>query len=379
MLSSDELSRLTTTLFSASMGKVDWEYFLAELSSQTGDICTHMFGYDLEANINIDLAAYGYAPEHIETYNQYYAELNAWAPGFVAHQAGVVVDCENMCRSEELVRTEFYNDWLRPQEDIVQGGGALLFKNDTRVFALGGNIRLKDSDRLKQRWLQTVHQLIPHMQQALEISRMLAGQKLETAIVAKEGLRRTPGLLVLSDRGRIIFANEIAQTMVSQGYPVSCDIQGNLTYGHDSEARRINANHFRHQLSSASPSFSVILPKVKRHRGYKLRFIKIDRDTQVLLPFDNMFGFSSACAMLLIEEVSSHIGVEDQLIGRFGFTQAEAEVALFLGEGVSTREIAEHRGVSIHTVRSQVKAAMAKLHTRRQTELVLEIHKLASS
>ena len=33
---------------------------------------------------------------------------------------------EAMCTREELEPTEFYNDWVRPQEDIVAGGGALL-------------------------------------------------------------------------------------------------------------------------------------------------------------------------------------------------------------------------------------------------------------
>jgi len=55
---------------------------------------------------------------------------------------------------------------------------------------------------------------------------------------------------------------------------------------------------------------------------------------------------------------------------RFGLTSSEAEVALGLGTGLTLREIADHRGTSLHTVRDQLKAALSKTGTRRQVELV---------
>ena len=43
---------------------------------------------------------------------------------------------DEMCDRRVVERSEFYNDWIRPQEDIVGGGGILLFKQQERVFAL---------------------------------------------------------------------------------------------------------------------------------------------------------------------------------------------------------------------------------------------------
>lgn len=66
-----------------------------------------------------------------------------------------------------------------------------------------------------------------------------------------------------------------------------------------------------------------------------------------------------------IEQVSA------TTIGRlFGFTAAEARAIEALCRGLSVAEYAREGGLSPHTVRNQLKAALAKSGTRRQAELV---------
>lgn len=54
----------------------------------------------------------------------------------------------------------------------------------------------------------------------------------------------------------------------------------------------------------------------------------------------------------------------------FGLTTATARVALNLAEGMSLQEIACEHGVSINTVRSQIRQVMERTGAHRQTELV---------
>lgn len=60
----------------------------------------------------------------------------------------------------------------------------------------------------------------------------------------------------------------------------------------------------------------------------------------------------------------------------YGFTQAEAEVALQIVAGRSPEDIACGRRVSVGTIRMQLKAAMSKLGVRRQAELVSRLAQL---
>jgi len=57
----------------------------------------------------------------------------------------------------------------------------------------------------------------------------------------------------------------------------------------------------------------------------------------------------------------------------FGLTRSDSEISLHLLAGKTLREISSLRGVSIHTVRNQIKSAMTKAGTNRQTDYVLRL------
>lgn len=57
----------------------------------------------------------------------------------------------------------------------------------------------------------------------------------------------------------------------------------------------------------------------------------------------------------------------------FHLTPAEAQVALALGDGASAELIAARRGVSIGTVRAQIKVVFSKLGVRRQAEVAARL------
>jgi DNA-binding CsgD family transcriptional regulator len=60
----------------------------------------------------------------------------------------------------------------------------------------------------------------------------------------------------------------------------------------------------------------------------------------------------------------------------YGMTAAETEIALQLAQGKTPEAIAQHRRVSIGTVRGQIKALLAKAGVNRQIELVARLNQL---
>ena len=61
---------------------------------------------------------------------------------------------------------------------------------------------------------------------------------------------------------------------------------------------------------------------------------------------------------------------KDLLRTSFGLTAAEADVAALLAEAHSALEIADLRGVTRETIKSQIKILMSKMGTSRQSEVV---------
>lgn len=62
---------------------------------------------------------------------------------------------------------------------------------------------------------------------------------------------------------------------------------------------------------------------------------------------------------------------------RHGLTRAEASLATQLALGKRLREIAQLRELSIHTVRTQLKACFARLGVRSQGELIRRLKALS--
>ena len=60
----------------------------------------------------------------------------------------------------------------------------------------------------------------------------------------------------------------------------------------------------------------------------------------------------------------------------YALTPAETQITEYLAEGQSAEFIATKRGVSVETVRTQIKAIMAKLGVSRQVELVVRLGEL---
>jgi DNA-binding CsgD family transcriptional regulator len=104
---------------------------------------------------------------------------------------------------------------------------------------------------------------------------------------------------------------------------------------------------------------------LKRDRGRAVivRIVPVEDEARDLLD-------SAALVMILLDPEDSPKLSPGMLGQTFGLTNAEARVAARLVCGESVQDIAETTGISVETVRSQIKALMAKTQTHRQPELV---------
>ncbi len=58
----------------------------------------------------------------------------------------------------------------------------------------------------------------------------------------------------------------------------------------------------------------------------------------------------------------------------WALTESEARAAKFLATGLATAQIARALGLSVHTVRTQLKSAMAKAGVHTQVALVVRLY-----
>lgn len=304
-------------------------------------------------------------PERQTSYFEYYASVN---PFFIEDQAGpnanwplLVVTDEDLFLKEDFVRTEYYNDFLRPQ-DIYAAAIVRLSRQDNFETTLNLSRPLRRGQFTKED-IRVAEQLQPHVVRALKINQSL-GPRTQIAAHLADVLDQSPhGLFLLDGAGAIRHANREAERLLAAGDGL-CSNGGQL-----SAARGFDRTLEQLVRRAASPdltlrsggSMSIMTP---------LREAPISLTVAPLRP--ERFGATPAgwvlvCATDLAREVKA----PDKLLGQlFGLTSAEARVALALFEGASPREAAARLGVSFNTVRNQMTRIFEKTQTHKQSDLV---------
>ncbi|MCI5075337.1 LuxR C-terminal-related transcriptional regulator [Oricola sp.] len=371
-LNGAQYAKLTRLIYASAFDQTNWQTVLDEVHKATGGVCAHLFGYDIPGNLSLGLTASGYAPEFIDSYNAYYGALNSWAPGFSDGDVGVVLPSQWMCPKEDLFRTEFYNDWVLPQENVAAGGGAMLFKDTSRMLAFGGNIRLKDEEKLEGSWLRTVGLLLPHLQQAFEISRVVSGQALELDLLHRRTMSDGGALMLLGGNGLLLFGNERSASMITEGGVLRDDHAGRVTFC-DPQADAMLSVCLRQLRDSGvapiSATFECVeaAPMARRYTCRAVRYVPEDHPAS---SFALLLGYLQSALLVTVSPAYSEAAAPDSFRLRHDLTESEMAIASGIADGLTLTELADLRSVSIHTVRNQLKAAMQKTGARRQAELV---------
>lgn len=366
----DELNELTALIYGAALDPSKWTVFLDRLHAVTGGVIPFLMGHDLETGSHLGLQAPKFDPSFIDSYERYYGALNVWAEGWMQGEVGTPMQAEAMCRRDRLEKTEFYHDWVLPQEDIVGGGGVMLIREETRMFALGGNIRRKDVERLENDWVRLIRLLTPHLQQAFEISRTLAGRSIEIAALSGAAASGRDAIFVINTTRRIVYANTIAEHLLQDGSVVLTDYRRAFWFGDPDADARLTSVLQQASLPGFRAPVAMRLPNGKRELGLACRFVPFDADSLNYPPFGILVSRQEPCVMLAISPERRQDDLATVLRARFGLTLRESEVALQIANGLAPRDIAELRNASVHTVRNQLKSLMSKIGARRQADVM---------
>lgn len=89
-------------------------------------------------------------------------------------------------------------------------------------------------------------------------------------------------------------------------------------------------------------------------------------------------GASKLALIMLPRCAASGDRMRRMLRAQFRMTEAEADIAMALGQGRELEEIAKTRGVSVNTLRSPIASIMTKTETHHRAELVALLSSLDS-
>lgn len=300
-------------------------------------------------------------------YNAHYARRNPLhrvgdAAEFTRRWTPSVLTDEDLLAKDELVRTEFYNDFWRPQDIHA----ALMVRLATRgVQAITLNIsRPRSRGEFSRRDIEVIRRYQPHLIRAYHLGRRVAATRQLAGDVASLLDRSAHGLFVLADDGRVLLVNRAGAALTAEpgGLRIS---GGRLGAAGASDARRLQA------LIGAAGTTDG-----ERRSGGSMALATPSRRlplsvTVAPISAERLGAFRSGPSVLVcVTDLEAGVSLPEQTLrDLFGLTRAETRLALALFEGLTPGEAAARFGLSPHTIRVQLRQVFVKTGTGRQAEL----------
>jgi DNA-binding CsgD family transcriptional regulator len=251
--------------------------------------------------------------------------------------------------------------------------------HDSIRYYLGGHIRTaggtegvlglafrEDEGHAKSEHIKRLSVLLPHIRRAIEIGQQL-GIWRNLADVNLEIMNRlTHGVVLLDARQRVMSVNLCAERILGRPSPLC--IREGVLFAHDHGVHRELQSLICQSVASsrASGSFNGGMITMRFHQGSTVIHvvvspIQITNGTQEVCP--------PAAAVFLHDPTAMQLDQQAMRQG-FGLTIAESRLAALLIDGRSLQESSVELGVTLHTVRSQLKCIFAKTGVNGQTDLL---------
>jgi DNA-binding CsgD family transcriptional regulator/PAS domain-containing protein len=379
-LSLASYDRLVDAVYASGVDPQKWGAFLSLLTRCLDGVWVALSLHDHDTNRNIGVVADRYDPDFIAAYRQEYAALNPWSTAAKWAAVGRAQPSESLVHPETLRKTRFYNEWVRPQEDIGTGAGVTLYRDARHFVRLSCNVRYRDGQRLQPDVVATLDLLAPHLRRSLAISRQLHGQRLASEGVAT--VESLPGAVFLLDgEGRVRHANRRAETARLQAEFFCYARTGRLILKDPDADRSLkraihaiaNRDHLNlvgtMMLCGSCPGQTIEATIAPFPPG-------MDDPSNIANCSLEDPPIAILCVALPAATATLDPG---ELAQQFGLTPAEAGLALALFEGGTLRSYADRRRVSVQTVRKQLNIVFGKTGTGQQSQLVALLARTATS
>lgn len=352
-----------------------WDTALTALADLLGANTAILWVYREPAGI-VDSVPVRADPEAFATYLEYYCQQDMWMDPFLRTPAGGIAQGPELVDERDFLASEFFNDFLVPAD--IRDICAIMLLSAPGIRTWIATFRPTGSKEFTSRYVALLRLMRPVLQRAAQARQRLSSTDplTESLVDAFETLPE--GALLVDNDGGIMFANRTARGILRQEDGLACRkgklVMSNLQNPSPIDAAR-PAGLLTKQVGHVDGLWSV--PRRSGRTPYSVLVVPLARNTAVEVRSGP--SMRAAAVVFVRDELEKEHSRRECLKSLFGLTEAEAEVAMDIADGLSVEEIADARMVSKNTVRSQLKAIFYKTDTRRQTQLGRLVESLDSS
>jgi DNA-binding NarL/FixJ family response regulator len=295
---------------------------------------------------------------HYHALNPYTAQAKRdFASARRLHVGGAKLGAEIVAEGS-LLESEYYVDFARHHERRHMVGGVLDVGRPVPI----GLFRGRDSGPFDSADVRILKTLTPHVQRALELRARLSRDRQAASLTRAAADASPVGLAIVDAHLQIKLANDRAARIFAAHGGLSCVRSG----PQQGAALCLVAQSHADAVSLSR----LVLSAVSGGTGGSLRIAGLESAALAVLVSPTPPGLAremagddppERTAIIVMRPLRDHPSPSPSLLcDLFGLTKAEAEVAVALSDGGTAEDVARRRGVSLETVRSQIRSILGK-------------------
>ncbi|TRB06981.1 helix-turn-helix transcriptional regulator [Agrobacterium tumefaciens] len=354
---------LIDLIYAALLGEASWQQFLDRLSENAPDGRTILFSMNTrEPDDYVGMTSKFDLPE-LESYAAHYINTNPWLEHCALRQVGLGVFSDQIVPRKQLVKTEFFNDWLSPN-NISTSIGVTIDKNEGSPLIVSTVTSRGDPDE-NSVFSDQLTRIAPHLRRAASFyknsSVRWAAFDLNTSLFDFV----ETGVVIIGENAQIKTISPIGQELLDKGTLISVSPLGKLRLRGKDAQTALNTMLKRSYTGPRTASFLL--------QGIKLTLVAMEKERLSLY-------FEGPTVALLIQPSGApgEIPGIDQFAEFHRLTMGERRALLGVINGRTITQIALEASVSRETIRTQLKSLYAKTGTRSQNDLLRLAYRMAN-
>jgi DNA-binding CsgD family transcriptional regulator len=357
---------LIPLIYEAAAASEAWPEALARIAELFAGSACALAVYNFRARSGLFYKTIGYDPDHLRAYLDRYAAQNVWLRSENPYrQPDAVITGRQLVPHDELVRSEFYQEWLAPQ-DLFHRLCTVLLREEAGLCYLAV-MRPRTAPAFTEEDVARARLLLPHLRQAVRLHRKLATlqRKCDATL---EALNRLPlGVVIVDERCATLAVNRSAEEILqaAEGLAVQAGTVRAATHRETEALRRLIKGAVLAADGVGTESGGALtLPRPSGARPLEVLVAPLRADSELL-------GERRAAAALFVRDPEALTDVPEERLRRlYRLSRGEARLAAALAQGNSLEEAARALGLSTNNARAYLKRIFDKTGVNRQVELI---------
>ncbi len=354
---------LVEVLYESAVDASAWPCFLQQLASACRAIVPglHLLGH--ASNEPLLVVDPDVEPRWRRAFEDYYVRHDIRRPHIQALPEGAVFRGQDVLRDAELVRSEFYNDFLRPQGFFHIAGG--VFVKDECQIGVVRVLRPRGAKPFAERELRLLRLVLSHLKRAMAIRNCHAsarmGEESRSAVLDSLAI----GIVLLDPGGGVVWANRSANRLLQERDGLALCSAGLVA------SNAADTSALRRLISDAARADGVIVRGGAMTVGRGAAREPLSVLVAPLCHAGIAVPGLRASVVVFVTSPDGQVAPAVRLVQTFlGVTPAEARLAVALSRGLTVAEAARELGITESTARTHLHRLFANTRTKRQPDLV---------